>query len=660
MNSVLRERQDDVPEANQCSSSPLSGSASLHKPAATQRILLEEETTDASKETSPSRSETDSATSSPNSATSVTSSSVSVPPQSSTSTTSGSNSKSSSPLPSKPQVLAPNSNDSNPETRSSVVNSSSASSASSVDVSESSVTSQIEGSSLSTMSSSSSTPTSTRQEKATLTSSLDLPGLAAIAPTESSKIIGLEAVPAASTPTTAGPTVLLPAFNTTPGQEESSSSPPVISSATNAVSRASMLTSDTVKPQPTESDRLSSVSSNLTTRTTSPPSLNIAPSMSSLVIDSTAMPTMSPGAGSSVINNGEPQLQSSSSSSVPPTGMIVGGVIGGAAALGVIALLLWLWKRRSQRKQQIGQPLTPLSYGPGNTPSEEVMGRFAAGRQPWTRFKNFAQGWWASKCVGHSSPFTRWDNDEKRGETVPLQQPIPAHTRQASLGRRASLDPFSDAHSTEVVGSVTTPQHRHKLQHQRLRGILKQPAASASHSRHPSESVPFFATGMARRSRAHSLSGQRAAPANNDMPPRIPASRRTSSLTIDPFEDRRNKFRSDPFDLEIDTRMLSTTATVGSSANFVAPGSGSNTMSQPRDTRASSVYSSGSGSSASRYTSGVSNGGNWGESGLVPVAGPIVAPLALDGNRRGATDSPTLPQEAKKDGPPNAMVGQAF
>ncbi|KAJ2977192.1 hypothetical protein NQ176_g4510 [Zarea fungicola] len=661
MDIVLRERQNDDPEANQCSSSPVSDSASSHKPAATQRILLEKETTDASKETSPPRSGTDSANASPNSATSGTSSSVSIPPKPSASTASGSNSRLPSPLPSKPQALAPNSNASNPETTSSVVNSNSASSAAIVDVSESSAMSQAEGSFLSTIpSSSSSTPTLTRQEKATPTSSLDLPGLAAIAPTGSSKNIDLEAVPASSTPTGAGSAVVVPALNTKPGQEERPSAPPVISSATDAVSRDSTLTSNTVEPQPTESDRLSSVPSNLTTRTTSPPSLSIAPSTSSLVIESTAMPTMSTGAGSSVTNTGEPQLQSSSSSPGPHTGMIVGGVIGGAAALGVIALLLWLWKRRSQRKQQIGQPLTPLSYGPGNTSSEEVISRFAAGRQPWTRFKNFAQGWWASNGFGRSSPFTRWENDEKRGETVPLQQPIPVHTRQASLGRRASLDPFSDAHSTEVVRSATTPQHQHQHQHQRLRGILKQPPASASHSRHPSELVPFFATGMARRSRAHSVSGQRAALANNDMPPRIPASRRTSSLTIDPFEDRRNKFRSDPFDLEIDTRMLSTTATSGSSAIFVAPGSNSNTMPQRRDTRASSVYSSGSGSSTSRYTSGVANGGNWGESGLVPVAGPIVAPLVSGGNRLGATDSPTLPQDAKKEKPPNAAVGQAF
>ncbi|KAF1737091.1 hypothetical protein CRV24_002706 [Beauveria bassiana] len=288
------------------------------------------------------------------------------------------------------------------------------------------------------------------------------------------------------------------------------------------------------------------------------------------------------------------QLQNDGDGGGPSMGVIIGGAVGGAAALAILALLVWLWRRRARNRKDLGRPHTPLAATAAaaaasshHQPPCAITGPFVAGRQASMRIRNPLQGWWAS----HGPP-PRINGDQ------PMRQVAPA----------ATDDPFSDAHSTQAQQAVS--------QQQRLRGILKQPAPSL-HSSHPSD-ASYSSVAAERRSRAHSLNGQRAA---------VAATRRTSSLTNDPFQDRRNKFRSDPFDLELDRQML------GQSSGHI---------------RASSVYSGGWGGGApsSRYTSGVSSA--WG-----------AEPMAV-GNRPGASDSPTLPQQNARGFEGGGFVGQAM
>ncbi|KAM3510362.1 hypothetical protein MY11210_005926 [Beauveria gryllotalpidicola] len=287
------------------------------------------------------------------------------------------------------------------------------------------------------------------------------------------------------------------------------------------------------------------------------------------------------------------QLQNDGDGGGPSMGVIIGGAVGGAAALAILALLVWLWKRQARnRKEDLGRPHSPLAVTAAAGGSHQqapyaVTGPFAAGRQASMRIKNPLQGWWAS----HRPP-------PRINGGQPMRQVAPA---------AAADDPFSDAHATQAQHAAS--------QQQRLRGILKQPAPSL-HSSRPSD-ASYSSVAAGRRSRAHSLSGQRAA-----------ATRRASSLTNDPFQDRRNKFRSDPFDLELDTQMLR------KSSGHV---------------RASSVYSGGWGGGApsSRYTSGVSSA--WG-----------AEPTAVGSSRPGPSDSPTLPQQNARGFDGGGFVGQAM
>lgn len=373
--------------------------------------------------------------------------------------------------------------------------------------------------------------------------------------------------------------------------------------------------------------------------------------------------TSSPGAGgaaptrsgSGTINNGDLPLQADASPSSPPTSMIIGGALGGATALAVIALLFWLWKRRVQKNMQIGQPRTPLVDRPVNQPSSTMMmqssasiaaplasGSFAAGRQASFRSRNPLHGWWASHGAGSAPPLITPEYGEKQEGISPPREPFPA--------RAPPQNPFTDANSVDATTAAATPQ-----QQQRLRGILKQPPPSL-YSSNPSDASSIMtavaAAGVGRRSRAHSVSVPRESQPNNSVP-RIPASRRASSLTIEPFEERRNKFRSDPFDLELDTRMLPAAATVP--ANLAATPTAQPQQPQPQHqqlpqkpskaTRASSVYSG----TSSHYTSGMSS--NWGDPGV---------PSALVQDRPGMTDSPTLPQEPRRGGGFGSVVGQAM
>lgn len=508
-----------------------------------------------------------------------------------------------------------------------------------------------------------------------------VPGaVAAISPSKASDTIEVEAAPSTASAEAGAPSApsasddAAPAPTATADRDENPSPSVVESSPADAAAPApsSSILSEILNPGATGSDSLSSALSSIITDSTTSSALSMATSISFTLTesdpasstDTDELPAVSAPTGPSrgtPGGSGEPELQTeTSSSSNPPTGMIIGGAVGGAAALAVIALLFWLWRRHAQNKRGPGQPRTPLSDRPGGQPSEMMrapgaaaLGPLAAGQQQTSEQpRGGLQGWWAARGIGAGpAPLITPQYGEKQSAVMP---PVPARARNQSQGQNEfglppPQNPFSDANAAEAPSGIT-PQQQQRQQ-QRLQGILKQPTPSL-HSSNPSESSIMAAMPGGRRSRSHSTSNARASQANGRSGP---ASRRTSSVAGIVFEDRRNKFRSDPFDLELDTKMFSTSSAGGVS------GVGGNPEPVPAriDPRASSVYSSHTAPS-SRYTSGMSS--NWGDGST--VTGLTVAPLAVGGNsnRPGASDSPTLPSlNPRRNGPgSSAVVGQAF
>ncbi|KAM3430153.1 hypothetical protein MY4824_007836 [Beauveria thailandica] len=454
-----------------------------------------------------------------------------------------------------------------------------------------------------TAAASTSTDTAAVSSKPSSSASIRLPDSAAAELPSSSPPLDLAAAPSTTTAAPAPSSASSASEPAATAEKDQNTSPPP---AVGVPSSSTALPSQIIST----ADGLAAMPDTLPTDTNTPsiPSstANPATSASSLSVtqsSDTAAPTTNkgvvgiPGGGvaAAPTPSNDLQLQNDGDGGGPSMGVIIGGAVGGAAALAILALLVWLWRRRARNRKDLGRPHTPLAAAAAAAASSHhqppcaITGPFAAGRQASMRIRNPLQGWWAS----HGPP-PRINGDQ------PMQQVAPA----------AADDPFSDAHATQAQQAAS--------QQQRLRGILKQPAPSL-HSSHPSD-ASYSSVAAGRRSRAHSLSGQRAAAT-------AAAARRASSLTNDPFQDRRNKFRSDPFDLELDTQML------GQSSGHI---------------RASSVYSGGWGGGApsSRYTSGVSSA--WG-----------AEPMAV-GSRPGASDSPTLPQQNARGFEGGGFVGQAM
>ncbi|ATY64733.1 hypothetical protein CCM_01253 [Cordyceps militaris CM01] len=446
--------------------------------------------------------------------------------------------------------------------------------------------------------------------------SLQLPGLAAANPPGFSKPIEVEAAPSTTSPPVRNPPageaaaqpVAQPESANPAEEDEDSGEPPAGALApTQSSGQDKALPSEILNPGgASDPADLSSAPSTLTTDISSAPSrIAVTTSVtsdnpaSSGPASDIAAPTVTNSVGSAAPTKTPPgsnlQLQTNHGGSGPPMGMIIGAAVGGAAALAILALLIWMWRRRANKKKELGRPLTPLT-SPGHQPADAAEGPFAAGRQASTRAaRHPLHGWWTSHGVNHDgAPAIPPEHGEKQPSTNLLDE-----------------NPFSDTHSTEAqrTAPILTPHQ------QQLRGILKQPAGAMLHSRHPSNAPSIGAAGAGQRSRAHSISDQRGRPPSQPQQQRPAASRRTSSLTQDPFDERRTKFRSDPFDLELDTRMLSS----------------SSSSQRSGDARASSVYSAGT-SSSSRYTSGVSSTA-WTAEHAAPGGG----------GRPGASDSPTLP-----------------
>ena len=218
-----------------------------------------------------------------------------------------------------------------------------------------------------------------------------------------------------------------------------------------------------------------------------------------------------------------------------------------------------------------------------------------------------------------------------------------------------SFDPFSDAQaiSEKAVNSTRPTAPANPF----ADPSITQPARHSRSLSHNQRASVAYTPAIPPRSRGRSLSTNVRASGN---PPPLPASRphsvqRESLQSVDSFVDRRNKFRSDPFDLEIESRMMA------SSATAVAQ--------MPRYTARGSAYSSHTRQvslSSSRYTSGVSVSG-WSDAGA--DRGEEAAPNAAALGRE--SDSPTLadasrpgrttpPIEGKKDGKVDVLVGRAL
>lgn len=369
-------------------------------------------------------------------------------------------------------------------------------------------------------------------------------------------------------------------------------------------------------------------------------------------------------------NTGTSSNTSDGLESKPRTAVIVGGAVGAIAAVTLIVFLLWFWRKRVIRNRR-GSLLTPLTDSPnmekrgegmlqvntdsGNTPSgiqqltamlnvvrpgktvESATGPRGAGINMNRGNSQFLEAatlersngpQYSSKAILANESFQSWPSKVlQQGHLNAAKGQPPQYEafavsgivgKNASLGsqgyrngldslqqdivaRAGNSNPFSDtnvvANPSSLVGNVNSPKPSNPFADS---DWVNQPLAV-----HP---------GPERRTRGQSLSVLRSSQ-SPIVTPRIGSVRRESSQSVDSFAARRNKFRSDQFDLEL--------------GNPLAP-SLSNIAEMPRSHmyRASSKYSMQTShvhrdSYSSRYTSGVSFE-EWNDPGpdvgLVPTA----------------------------------------
>ncbi|KAL7932425.1 hypothetical protein V8C35DRAFT_307037 [Trichoderma chlorosporum] len=296
-----------------------------------------------------------------------------------------------------------------------------------------------------------------------------------------------------------------------------------------------------------------------------------------------------------------------SSSSRPSTSTIVGGTIGGIAAAAVIVILLWFWRRKmaggrrgSSKAYTEKDPSKPMAQRLGiattlSAVKQNMSEKFAP------RNVNMNRG---------NSQFLEADATQPR-DVAPMrngraQKPVAAggkpkrHKLAPGLsfdfGRR--FNPFSDANAL-MSGTVPPPSS----------SVLSNPFSDDNMVLPPPVSAPN------RRSRGRSLGGIRSFQAP-PVPPRPHSLHRESLQSNDSFTQRRDKFRSDPFDLELESQLAPPANGIPSRSSSVY----SNHVEQnPRD------------SYTSKYVSG-SSLGDW-------TAGRHVGSDGPSGGRR---DSPTI------------------
>ncbi|KAL7905703.1 hypothetical protein GGI35DRAFT_132863 [Trichoderma velutinum] len=304
---------------------------------------------------------------------------------------------------------------------------------------------------------------------------------------------------------------------------------------------------------------------------------------------------------------GQPIADPVSSGSRPSTGTIVGGTIGGLAAAAVIVILLWFWRRRVAGERR----------GSSKTYSEKESSTPMAQRLGISTTLSAVKQNIGEKFAPRNVNMNRGNSQFLEAGTVQPRSVAPMRNKGAQnpaaaaggkpkghklatglsfdFGRR--FNPFSDANAL-MSGTIPPPSS----------SVLANPFSDDNMVLPPPVSAPN------RRSRGRSLGGIRSFHAPT-VPARPHSVHRESLQSNDSFNQRRDKFRSDPFDLEIESRLA-------------PPANGT-------PSRSSSVYSSHiqqnpHDSYTSKYVSG-SSLGDWN-------AGRDVGP----GGPTGRRDSPTI------------------
>ncbi|TGJ78308.1 hypothetical protein E0Z10_g10455 [Xylaria hypoxylon] len=160
-----------------------------------------------------------------------------------------------------------------------------------------------------------------------------------------------------------------------------------------------------------------------------------------------------------------------------------------------------------------------------------------------------------------------------------------------------------------------------------------------------------------RRSRGHSTSAANAQPPSGATVGRLPSLYRESSVSVETVDTRRNKFRSDPFDLDRPELLAQSPRTgmrgamdSGRDSRYSRQGN-ARLPNMPRPTHGRSE------SFTSKYSSGVSSLGEWSDPG--PDVGPAAGrwdtpnPDSMSGRR-------PMSQERGKSGGSQRSVGQAL
>ncbi|KAM0511787.1 hypothetical protein ACHAPE_009577 [Trichoderma viride] len=421
---------------------------------------------------------------------------------------------------------------------------------------------------------------------------------------------------ASSSPASSSPASSSPASTPTPAASSASSVIPVSVAAPSSISAslpASLIIAAPISTPLSASTGV--VSGSIPSGTQS----NVIAHATSLVSDSTdgiaAIPTAtntSPSSLSGSIISGDSQPTGQtiadpvSPSTNPSTATIVGGTVGGIAAAAFLVVLLWLLRRKlTSRKSQEpskGGSSKPMAQKLGiATTVDAVKQNF--GGNPGSRNVNMNRG--------NSQFLDAVTIEPMKTPTFVKSQTPPAAVRKApSKARKLGLsfdhgklfNPFSDANAL-MSGKIPPPSS----------SILTNPFTDDNMVLPP----PVSASNR-RRSRGRSLGGIKSFQAPT-VPARPHSVHRESLQSNDSFAQRRDKFRSDPFDLELQSRLAPTPPGIAASSRGSSVYSNNQLLEDNRD------------SYTSRYISG-SSLGDWANG----------HPGAGAGGASGRRDSPTL------------------
>ncbi|KAK9441295.1 hypothetical protein VB005_05931 [Metarhizium brunneum] len=317
--------------------------------------------------------------------------------------------------------------------------------------------------------------------------------------------------------------------------------------------------------------------------------------------------TSRPQGGKGPVDPGVSPASSSHGKIHMSTGAIVGISVGSIAFIALIALSIWFCRRRSKTQRvesMLNPPLTRSDRGP-KTREMAALGATKSCLFQWLpgtgkdlTGDNNPESSTIARAIPNMSERTAMPGmlgGEAISNYPPAQPGYNGHFRGkysinganwpelgVNQGQVDPLNPFSDRNAVELSGQPPSLPP--------LALFFDMPGE------YQSRPMPSTGPAKSRQSRGRSLDfSVRASqyPAAQPLESRPHSVHRESVQSIDSFTTRRNKFRSDPFDLEeIESRLLSGQSQVPE---------------MPRRTVTSSKYSSGAGSaSSSRYTSGIS------------------------------------------------------